>query len=377
MKKVLCLDVETQTYNKGNPFDPRNFLVSVVTYDGKETRRYYKDFTGLREQIQLSDLFVGFNAKFDLHWINNLGIDTSHLEIWDCQYAEFLLERQTNAYPSLENTAIKYELGHKIDVIKEEYWNKGIQTDEIPQDILLDYNQQDVMLTWQIYQKQQTELTDQQKRLFWVCMQDLHVLKDMERTGVRYESDASLLKSDELQAEINNYSQQLQAIAGGSWFNPGSNDHLSALLYGGSIVEEYRVSIGTYKSGAKVGQTRYKVMEVEHKLPRLVEPLKNSEYKKGGVWSTEDTILQVLPVNGSSKKIRELIWKIRELSKLNSTYLVGFPRRIEKMNWENNTIHTTFNQCVAQTGRLSSTNPNMQNLGKEVKQYCVSTYANH
>jgi len=74
--------------------------------------------------------------------------------VWDCQIAEFLLESQRNPYPSLAKACEKYNIPAKMDIIELEYWDKCIDTDEIPKDILLEYNKHDVIITEQVFKKQ-------------------------------------------------------------------------------------------------------------------------------------------------------------------------------------------------------------------------------
>ena len=95
-------------------------------------------YDGLQEQLDEADLIIGFNIKFDIHWLRRAGItiDLLRHRVWDCQLAEFILEAQSTPYPSLNNTCAKYNVPLKLDVVKLEYWDKGINTDEIPRDIL-------------------------------------------------------------------------------------------------------------------------------------------------------------------------------------------------------------------------------------------------
>jgi len=153
--RVLIYDVETTTSNKGNPFDATNKLVMsgfklrddihTIQFDVKEqTQRFFDEST----------LIVGFNIKFDLHWSRRIGVDISKIVVWDCQIAEFLFNRQATRYPSLNAAAEKYGFDIKLDVVKTEYWDKGIDTDEIPKDILTEYLQGDLILTEQVFKKQ-------------------------------------------------------------------------------------------------------------------------------------------------------------------------------------------------------------------------------
>src|SRR6267143_5248410 len=129
---VLTSDFETTTWSKGNPFDIRNFAVCLGLKDNDEPA--WCDFD-LDEPTKNYcnpaewDLFVFFNAKFDCHWLRRCGFKLPKT-IWCCQLAEFVLSGQTKRYPSLEDTSQQYGLGHKIDVVKETYWSKGINTHE-------------------------------------------------------------------------------------------------------------------------------------------------------------------------------------------------------------------------------------------------------
>ncbi|MFK5173611.1 DNA polymerase [Propionibacterium freudenreichii] len=60
--------------------------------------------------------------------------------------------------------------------------------------------------------------------------------------------------------------------------------------------------------------------------------------------------------------------------KLKSTYLEGLPKTIATHGWEPNMLYSNLNQCMAITGRLTSTKPNQQNLPKEAKKFCISRY---
>lgn len=156
--KILTIDCETTTWNKGNCFDSRNTLVMVgikwmndrptcISTQGE----YYK----IPQAITQADIIVGFNIKFDIHWLMNIGVTFDNVkQIWDCQIAEFMLESQNNKYPSLNEALDKYELPRKLDVVKTEYWDKGINTDEIPIDILREYLEGDLIGTEEVFKRQ-------------------------------------------------------------------------------------------------------------------------------------------------------------------------------------------------------------------------------
>ena len=156
---VLILDTENDTYNKGSPFDQRFNPVCIGWKHGQDEGVIWQGqrVTELAERIAESEAVVGFNLKYDLHVLRHWRIPCDIHRVWCCQVAEYLLDRQSRAYPSLEGTSQKYGLGGKLDRVAE-YWAKGIQTSEIPRDELAEYVLQDVALTHQIYLKQQQQI---------------------------------------------------------------------------------------------------------------------------------------------------------------------------------------------------------------------------
>ena len=81
------------------------------------------------------DLIVGFNFKFDYHWLHNNGVDLRGKRIWDCQSAHYILTNQSHIFPSLNDVLSHYGLPLKLDIVKTEYWDRGITTSDIPWDI--------------------------------------------------------------------------------------------------------------------------------------------------------------------------------------------------------------------------------------------------
>lgn len=161
---ILTLDCETTTFRKGNPFSKRNKLcyVGVKFYDFPSTCIYNlltEDIYTIRyktqKQIDIADIIVGFNIKFDIHWLMNIGVTFNNVrQIWDCQLAEFLLESQQNPYNSLNDALTKYGKPCKLDVVKTEFWDKGIDTPDIPEDIMREYLEYDCEGTERVFIEQ-------------------------------------------------------------------------------------------------------------------------------------------------------------------------------------------------------------------------------
>lgn len=378
---ILTLDTETSTKNKGDPFNPSNKLCTVGILKGTSdyedlTIEYNDDPYGTKIQeiqaiIDSLDLLVGFNFKFDLHWLRRYGISFVNKRIWDCQLVHFILNYQKVPYPALNDVAASHGLGQKIDVIKEEYWNKGIDTPEIPLDILLEYQKQDVMLTYQIYQ-QQVKLVEERgiQALCLLHNMDLLMLEEMEWNGMKYDSTASIEEGNEVEKQI----ETLDASVKRYWpelpINLSSPDHISAILYGGTIRwKEKEEFLFTYKDAKKEPVWKSKIVEKEAHVDRQVDPLKGSESKKEGNFSTDEDTLRSLKARGVAKKIIASLLERRGLEKLRGTYLHGIPKKIVEAEWENNFLHGNLNQCRVITGRLSSDKPNMQNMDKLVKKF--------
>ena len=299
------------------------------------------------------------------------GLRLDHKRLYDCQLAEFVITRQQQRYPSLEDTSVKYGLGHKLDVIKLEYWDKKIDTPDIPWPILREYATQDASLTLRLYEAQKAHISPLQHKLLTILNEDIKVLQTMEENGLVYNERLCRERSDELAAAIEKHRSTLNAFYPEIPINWASPDQLSAFLYGGTIQQTVKRHIGFFKSGAKKGEPRYQNEIVEHQLPRLYDPLKGSELAKEGMFSTsEDTLLKLKGKKGPLTVLLEL----SKMEKLQGTYYQGIPKLNETMNWEPGTLHGTFNSCVAQTGRLSCTKPNLQNFAAELKDIFITRY---
>jgi DNA polymerase I-like protein with 3'-5' exonuclease and polymerase domains len=213
---VLTLDVETTTHNKGHFADPRNSLVCVA-YDDICVYPTVEELAKLQRRIDACKVIVGFNIKFDLHWLRKYGIRFGHKRIEDVQIAEYMLSYQTIAYPSLNDTAEKWLGERKHDKIAE-YWDQGLQR--------------------------------------------------------------SLVEADKLEKEINVLQAKHFKSHNIPGFNWGSPDQMAALLFGGVIVKTEKEPCGFYKSGKKKGEVKYQNVDREYHLPRRYKPIKKSDAGK-------------------------------------------------------------------------------------------------
>lgn len=340
----------------------------------------------LRESFKVARLIVGFNLKFDLSWAARYGVTpTDGVRIWDCQIAEFIIGGQKKAYPSLAECCEKYGLGSKDDKIAE-YWGLGIDTPDIPLEELQIYNDLDVELTYKLYLSQVAVMTNKQKRLCMLMGLDLLVLQEMEMNGVKF--DVELCKKKELETgeKLRVVTEELLALSPTPLINLDSGQQLSCLLYGGAFEvttvagEEERI----YKSGIKKGRpyVKYFYQTDVYECPAIFTPLHRTEYKlplRVGdkaytvYQSGEDVLKQLRATSKRQKRVIELLLLRAEYAKLMDTYFGKIPLLLENMEWDEY-LHGQYNQCVAATGRLSSSGPNMQNFSGEVDQLLVSRY---
>lgn len=352
---LLFLDTENTTWSKGSAYDQRNFNVAVAfARDAGEVVVNDAKSVELEQALREADTLVCFNAKYDISWLRRLGLPVPS-RTYCCQLAAFILGRQETPYPSLQGVSESYGFGAKLDVVKTEYWDKGINTDQVPKDILTQYVIQDVELTRKIYYRQQELTKPHQKTLISLSMQDLLVLQEIEWNGLTYDKKLAETLAKEAHEEIETIQATLNLSHSVPSFNWGSNDHLSALLFGGTIIETIRIPNGVFKSGQRVDEQRYRVEEREHKLRRLYKPVRKTE---AGKWSTDEDTLRKL---GSGGLIEGLL-RSKELSKLVSTYYDGIPRIGIEQCFREGYVHGSFNQVVTRTGRLSCSRPNLQNL---------------
>ena len=144
--EYLIIDTETTTYSKGNPYSQQNKLCLVGIRDPEGNNLIYdveyssfgyaKVLERIQQKINDTKTLVLFNAKFDLAWLRRYGINFHHCRIFDCQLFHFINTGQLYPFPSLNQVAEYYNLEQKLDIIKEEYWDKEIDTIDIPLYIL-------------------------------------------------------------------------------------------------------------------------------------------------------------------------------------------------------------------------------------------------
>lgn len=363
---TVVFDFEGTINNNCNVYDPEAYVcllvVKVISDNSESTLSFTKpwDVGRINEILSSANLLVGFNLKFDLSWARReFGfVPEVSQRIYDCQYAEFLFSNQTCKFPDLRSSCIKREVQNKLDFIHENYWSKGIDTKYIPPEELEEYCIGDVQSTWELYNVQMKLFKSNYThlwRLFRLYMLDLPVLLEMEWNGLKYNHEKSLQLAESYKAQISKIEETLNSFFDFKvdWDSPKKK---SAVLYGGQITTKTSVPVGTYKTGQKVGQVRYKIVKHTTVFERLVEPIKGSELATDGLWSTDEATLRSVKAVKRIRTIIDLILERAKLVKMNSSYLTGLPKKLQEMRW-GDFLHPSYNQCVAVTGRIASSNP--------------------
>ena len=395
---VLSLDTETTISNKGNPHDQTNKLCAIAgagTADsfvlkvehGEEP--YGDGLRRLRDSLCSVDLLVLFNGKFDLNWLYKYGIDLSSKRVWDCQLFEYMASNQEWTYPDLKTAGTRRGLSISKETEIEEYWEAGIDTTDIPWEVIEKRVSSDAKLTYQLYKAQLEEFNtwpQARQNLFRLHCADLMVLHEIERNGVYYDEEASKEEARKTSARILDLDLQIKAyapvdpsLARGSSveINLNSPQQVSGLLYGGVLEQPHQVQVGFYKTGARAGQPKFKTEGVEVRLPRLIEPLDGTKLQLGEFWSTDQKVLGRLlntRLLAKAKKLLTLILQYSKEQRSLSSYTQGLPNLIKKMNWPTNMLYGQVNQCAVVTGRTSASQPNLQNFSTELKHLFKSRF---
>jgi DNA polymerase-1 len=283
---------------------------------------------------------IGQNLKYDMQVLANHGIAMQGI-VHDTMLQSYVLDSTASRH-DMDTLALKH-LGHKT-IHYEDIAGKGknqLHFNEIDIETAAPYAAEDADITLQLHEKLWSSLAaiEPLSRIYReIEMPLIPVLAGMERNGVLIEADMLARQSAELAQGMLDTEQQAYKEAGQA-FNLASPRQIQEILF------------------------------EKLDLPVLKKTPK-------GQPSTAEGVLQELAVN---YPLPELILKYRSLSKLRSTYTEKLPLMI---NPDTGRVHTSYRQAVAATGRLSSTDPNLQNIpirspeGRRIRQAFVPASGN-
>ncbi|MDX2458204.1 MAG: DNA polymerase I [Gammaproteobacteria bacterium] len=291
----------------------------------------------LRPMLENDAIYkIGHNIKYDRNILNNHGIKLNGIR-YDTMLESYVLASTANRH-NMDAVALKY-LNHTT-IKYEDVAGKGAKQlafNEVPVEVAAPYAAEDAEVTLRLHGAMWPKLHTEaalEKVYTGIEIPLLTVLSDMEQTGVAIDTAMLAQQSGELARRISELEQEAHREAGQP-FNLGSPKQIQQLLFD------------------------------KLQLPVLSKTPK-------GAPSTAESVLQELALD---YPLPRLILEHRSLSKLKSTYTDKLPQQVCP---ETGRVHTSYHQAVAATGRLSSSDPNLQNIpvrteeGRRIRQAFVA-----
>ncbi len=336
-KQILSLDTETTSTHA---IDAELVGLSFAT---EENKAFYVTIPAEREQaLKFVEIFkplyenenilkIGQNIKYDMEVLANYGVELKG-KLFDTMIAHYLIQPELHHNMDyLAETLLNYKTVHIEELIGPKGKNQKSMREVDPNQVC-EYAAEDADVTLKLYHVLEPKLKENNlETLFWdIEMPLVPVLADMEMSGVLLDTKALKETSDIFNKRMNEYEEKIYEQAGEK-FNISSPKQVGEILFG-----------------------KMKIMEKPKKT-------------RTGQYVTSEEVLQTLK---SKAPIVEDILNYRGMKKLLSTYVDSLPTLI---NPRTGHIHTSFNQALTATGRLSSSDPNLQNIpvrtddGKEIR----------
>lgn len=336
-KKILSLDTETTSTNA---IDAE--LVGL-SFSVEENKAFYVPIPSNREEaLRIVNIFknvyedetilkIGQNIKYDYEVLMNYGVRIQG-KMFDTMLAHYILQPELHHNMDyMAETLLNYQTIHIEELIGPKGKGQKSMRDLPPAEICA-YACEDADITLKLKNILEPQLKAAgAEDLFWdIEMPLVPVLADMEMNGVRIDTDSLQETSKNFTERMNRYEEEIYQEAG----------------------EKFNIS-----SPKQVGDILFDKMKIVEKAKKT----------KTGQYVTSEEVLQQLK---SKAPIVEKILNYRGMKKLLSTYIDALPKLI---NPRTGHIHTSFNQALTATGRLSSSDPNLQNIpirtedGKEIR----------
>ena len=335
--EILVLDTETTSTN---PIDAElvglSFAVKeneafyvAIPSNRQEAEKYVNIFKPLYENPKI--LKIGQNIKYDLEVLRNYGVELKG-ELWDTMIAHYLIQPELrHNMDYMAETLLNYKTIHIDELIGPKGKNQKSMRD-LPPTLVYEYACEDADVTLKLKNVLEPKLKESGvEHLFYdIEMPLVPVLAEMEMNGVCIDTDSLNETSKIFTNRMQELEQRIYELAG-EQFNIASPKQVGDILFG--------------------------------KMKIIDKPKKT----KTGQFVTNEEVLMQLK---HKSEIVEDILNHRGLKKLLGTYIDALPKLI---NPRTGHIHTSFNQTITATGRLSSSDPNLQNIpirgedGKEIR----------
>ena len=304
----------------------------AVPADAAEAQQYVDAFRPFFENE--AQIKVGQNLKYDLTVLSHYGVEVKG-ELFDTMLAHYVVEpEQRHNMDYLAETLLHYRTIHIEELIGTGRNQKNMR--DLPPADICDYACEDADVTLRLYPllREKMAESDVTSVFSQIEMPLLPVLARMEQNGVRLDTEALRQTGDDFRARLHALEEEVYTLAGHEF---------------------------TITSPKQVGTVLFEELKISDKARKT----------KTGQYSTSEEVLESLH---DKHPIVEKILAHRALKKLLSTYVDALPKLI---NARTGRVHTSFNQAVTATGRLSSSNPNLQNIpvrgedGREIRKAFV------
>jgi len=334
---IISLDTET------TGTDPISAELVGMSFSIAENQAFYIPVPPKREEAQKivnelrpvfeneNSLKVGQNIKYDMLVLQNYGVEVKG-NIFDTMVAHYVLQPELrHGMDYLAEIYLNYQTIHIDELIGAKGKNQ-LNMRDLPPERVYKYACEDADITLKLKNILEKELKENgvEDLFYKIEMPLVPVLAYIERNGMRLDIEALKQTSEDFTNRMNEIEKEIFSLAG----------------------MEFNIS-----SPKQVGEVLFEKLKVVEKAKKT----------KTGQYSTSEDVLESLR---SKHPVVEKILEYRGLKKLLSTYIDSLPQLI---NPKTGKIHTSFNQTVAATGRLSSSNPNLQNIpirdedGKEIR----------
>ena len=340
-QKIFAFDTETTSFH---PLETK--LVGIgIAWKEKEAyfvpniKKYIKELKPIFENSQIKK--IGQNIKFDIEALTTEGIHTQG-ELFDTMVASYLISpgSRQHSLDAMAFTEFGYQMQPIEDLIGKRGKNQKTMAD-VPIEKVSDYCCEDVDFTLRLVSRltKQLEETNNLGLLQNLEMPIIYSLIELEKNGVKIDTDLLKVMSQDLTKKISALETKIHTIAGIT-FNIASPLQLKEVLF-----DTLNISTeGLHKTKTGISSAAAELDKLKDKHP-------------------------IIPH----------IIEYRELTKLLSTYVDALPQLVSKIDGR---VHTSFNQTITATGRLSSSDPNFQNipirteLGQKIRKAFVAEIGN-
>ena len=374
--QIIAIDTET-SYNVFSPWMPGWYLsvVGIVSSDGyrKTFWFYHNDIVPtvqavpqIQKEIDKADVCVAHNWKFDMNVLRAIGVNFDHTNFWCTMVAEYLLNGQDKdiAY-GLSPTSERHGFPPKLDKVKLE-WDRGKDTCEIDAPLLEEYVLDDAQLALNIYLKQHKLAQEfEMVRLIELQSEYIKVLSDIETNGFLFDAVVARNIVKDTEQKIEELEAEFREICNEPYLNLSSPQQKSAVLFGGKL----KVGIPKWVTIPRktLPETVYKEIIETHEYthPGIgFSPPKGLSLGKFGYYSTDKNVVNLLNPgrNKVLRRAKEILFEHSHYNKLKNTLEGQDGNGLLNKICEDGLIHPTLNNAVTATGRLSSSDPNSQNL---------------